>query len=171
MVTTPLVVALPTLLGVSVKVTEPPGLNVVPACVLSMVRSGTVTVMESVSVLLVVLVSPPPLTAVLLTSTPVVEAPMVATSVMGCVPVPPAAMCVNAPVDVQVSVPSTQVHGAPPLIEVAVRPAGSVSVMVTTPLVMALPTLLGVSVKVTEPPGLNVVPACVLSMVRSGSGV
>ena len=145
----PLVAAVPVFFAVSVNVTEPPDEKLEPVWVFVTVTSGAVEVIESVPQSFEVTDWPPPVAQALLVKEPVVLEPIVATTLIGCDELLPLLMTVLL---VQTRV--ARVHDQPvPLIDVAVRPEGSVSVTVIVPVDGPPPTLLTVSENVTESPG------------------
>jgi len=146
----PVVAPLPMLFTVRVYVPLIPTVKL-PECDLTMVRSGAVTVVRSLAVLLAALLSPGVDTeAVFVTGEAVAAATVTATvSVITTEPLLPAigfaASCVHVttcggPADV------TEQVKFPPVPETKVMPVGSVSVTVMLPVVGLLPTLVTVRV-------------------------
>jgi len=163
-VTVPAVGPVPTLLAVRVNVTVPPGAKLVPVCVFVMVISGTTSEIESVAVSFVKSFSPPPETIAVFIKVPVaVDAMDAVTVIGGRLPPGPAEANVE-----QASGDSVHVQPVPPLMAVAVSPAGNWSETKDWPTLAVGPMLLTLRVNTTEPPGMNTVPECDFEIVRSG---
>ena len=143
-VTVPLVTALPLFVAVIVYVAPFCPCVKLPLCDLVMVRSGTLgglMVVGSEAESLPVLASPPPATVAVLVTLAGALAATFTVSVMAGKLAPGAAVVLV----LQASVDTVQLHPVP-VIAVAVKPVGSVSVTVTVPEVGANPPFHAVSV-------------------------